>query len=1123
MNRIYSFLISFLLLIMTFIFVLSGDFCVYANYNDNYYSNPSSVNSCEISTLDFFTQNFNEYFSESEKTVLSEKGIFIKYENKIPTNCVETSINGDALIVTAYEYTYMDINNRCVIWYPKEVILNGITKQFEKKEDYYSCSFNNLVSSDEYISVYYSLKLIINKDNINNTLNETYEMAKNLEIKREEYNSNKALYEQYIIDLKQYQNDMESYNSYLLAKSEWDKKNNLYLKYLSDYNLYLETEKKYEEYTNLWNQYLIDKEKYNAYKLELQKYEETAEEKIEDYQTYVEKMKNINYRISILSLITKEMTSLNRSVYSAVIGSTVDLVLENEASLIELGVDKKVVEIARNATNKLRELFNAYVSLDNDKEIYSFYVKNYSDLKKYSEALLTSLEYLYRKGPVEKLLSIIQNTDNNYKEKYIILIAQLGLLCNALDDNDVKNYEKKDIIDLTSWKIDNRTIKDILNEEISIVDDSIQSYPPGSERSYPEPVEKPTPPAEVKEPVAPTEVVPISEPEEVENPGEPPLEVKKPSEPEKVIEPEEFKLEGFDLQLVTEYHNGQLKKHKVIDNDYEYLIDTVLNKKIRTEGKVTITFYDETKLNILAVEQTDIGEHIIYSGVTPTKIPDDVIYQSYEFVGWVDDNGNFIDLNNVTKDLFAFPKFRGIYKKYQITWNLPDGLIVQEYEYGSMPEAPVGITKEDDEYYYYSFKGWNTNVEKVTEDKEYTAIFNAFPYYTVVWNVGEEQYKQKYKEGEIPSLSEELLIKANTSTQYFCFYQWDKAIQPVNENQEYTAIFTEHSFVKSDGQELDVNFNENNVIINTETRDIDISGLLDYKDIDEYKLIININQISVSVDIKDINSTDNENITNIELLENVENGKTKYKLRFIKDKNEVVLGCNIYVSVLGEYDESHTRVFEDETMIKSTVHNECISFIMKENHEYRISSIYSINILPSTIEIKSDVEEAEVGQIVSLELNGLPLGMKLDKLYVQDTNDEYISVDGNAFIMPASNVFVGAIISKIEYTVSFIIDGEIISSNKYYYGDIVEVPKNTFKISDDQYSYEFIGWDKEITPVCEDITYVANYEEKPIVDNAYRRINILRIIKIVLISIVSSTVVLIGLFIYLKKRSKKQI
>ena len=65
----------------------------------------------------------------------------------------------------------------------------------------------------------------------------------------------------------------------------------------------------------------------------------------------------------------------------------------------------------------------------------------------------------------------------------------------------------------------------------------------------------------------------------------------------------------------------------------------------------------------------------------------------------------------------------------------------------------------------------------------------------------------------------------------------------------------------------------------------------------------------------------------------------------------------------------------------------------------------------------------------------------------------------------------------IEYTVVFKdYDGDVISSNKYHYGDTVAVPSNPTRVSDVIGSYTFTGWDKEVVNCAGDTTYTAIYE-----------------------------------------------
>lgn len=65
-----------------------------------------------------------------------------------------------------------------------------------------------------------------------------------------------------------------------------------------------------------------------------------------------------------------------------------------------------------------------------------------------------------------------------------------------------------------------------------------------------------------------------------------------------------------------------------------------------------------------------------------------------------------------------------------------------------------------------------------------------------------------------------------------------------------------------------------------------------------------------------------------------------------------------------------------------------------------------------------------------------------------------------------------------EYTVTFKNeDGKVITTEKYKYGQIPQEPsEKPTKEADSQYTYEFIGWDKEIDKVIGEATYTAKYK-----------------------------------------------
>lgn len=64
------------------------------------------------------------------------------------------------------------------------------------------------------------------------------------------------------------------------------------------------------------------------------------------------------------------------------------------------------------------------------------------------------------------------------------------------------------------------------------------------------------------------------------------------------------------------------------------------------------------------------------------------------------------------------------------------------------------------------------------------------------------------------------------------------------------------------------------------------------------------------------------------------------------------------------------------------------------------------------------------------------------------------------------------------YTVKFVdYNDEVLFEGVYEYGKLPEEPEKPTRENDDKYSYEFIGWDKEIEEVTKNTTYKACYKE----------------------------------------------
>jgi uncharacterized repeat protein (TIGR02543 family) len=112
----------------------------------------------------------------------------------------------------------------------------------------------------------------------------------------------------------------------------------------------------------------------------------------------------------------------------------------------------------------------------------------------------------------------------------------------------------------------------------------------------------------------------------------------------------------------------------------------------------------------------------------------------YKFEGWYKEdactNAWDFDSDVVEGNTTLYAKWTA--NKYKITWwdaqeTLENHVIaVEEYEYGEMPSYTYN--KPNDYAYSYEVIGWTPNLEQVTADKTYTALYYAIPLTLVVNN-----------------------------------------------------------------------------------------------------------------------------------------------------------------------------------------------------------------------------------------------------------------------------------------------------------------------------------------------------------------------------------------------------
>jgi hypothetical protein len=171
-----------------------------------------------------------------------------------------------------------------------------------------------------------------------------------------------------------------------------------------------------------------------------------------------------------------------------------------------------------------------------------------------------------------------------------------------------------------------------------------------------------------------------------------------------------------------------------------------------------------------------------------------------------------------------------------------------------------------------------------------------------------------------------------------------------------------------------------------------------------------------------------------------------------------------------------------------------------------------ISVISQNITVAVDKSEALPGESVSVNIE-VPPGYELISLYYLDSLGGRVTIEGGSFIMPNSDVSVGAELKRIVYTVNFVSDGMIISTKKYYYGDTVEIPEGLEKAGDGSYSYKFLRWAPTVDVVTKDVNYNAVYEKTPIVREEVRGLKISEgTLRILIIAGIFAVVTLLGIF-----------
>lgn len=1066
-----------------------------------------------MNSADILSNALGEELSSLEREFLSENEITLKYSTQINSSNIVAKVEDNSLTIILSPFSYIANNGERVSWIPYTV--NGQKVSYQNGS--YTYTVNDISEeSKDYVDITYHASLKVNSNDINKYINSAYNHAVEVNSKldgeeakfnqaQEVYNQEYSKYLAYTSEMEKYNEDLKKYNNYIQSYSAWEKNN-------KKYNNYLTEKAEYDKALKEYNAYIKELDNYNS---QYQKYREylankvVYEREIEEYNQATSSLdkQTAIYQLEILDFITKKVTSLNRTLAGAITGNAVTTVLAEKESLVTVcHVESRAVDLASNATTKLRALIASFNQCKTDSEKYMFYILSKEDLTTAFTDLLVALDFIYQYPDYTMVRRIMEKQGK--VEEFEILLAQLYCICNALTDEVIPNYVVKykganktyaRYFDdsYTIGANSTRTPKEILGEDF--LEDKNLSTP--LENGFPELPKKPVEPTKVDEPKRPTVVAKPVAPEVVQNPGEPPLEVIAPTLPEKVDKPTppiKYQPTEKEIAFKNALLDGTLAQRELLSGHIS--IDATVNtvKYFRNARLVNVRFFDGVSDEpIYMLKDVEIGSAITFQGIYPTKHKEGYICT---LIGWQDQEGNYINCNALQtdkSDLDLYPLFDETPELYSIYW-IVDGITkISKHPYNSMPrydEELLGeLKKISAGVRQYRFIGWSLNgtqysegipLAKVDGEQTYVALFEESYVVTfIVDGIGESQAVWS---GDLPIIPPEPQ-REGTPYQLYRFIGWDKEVGEIYEDTSFTAQFDSYNFATDNGNPLKLTTTDESYIIscNSYSAMYNISNIIKTTAEGDRDILLECTDGDITLSNQNAKDFLILNVVYIQF-ESVIQSTGGYKLTlklFDKDGDPCTYSGKIHVTLPNFEVTERSHLMEMEGVFKKEV-----SYAYKENTlivdvipftVYSMDSLYSISVLSSeNATINVNKLSAEKGDRITVKVKNIIDGAYITGIYIVDEKGESKDLDGYTFLMPDSDITIGVLTEYYKYNVTFKANGKVLFTQSYKYGEKLTPPQIPDITADEGFIYRFVGWDKEISAVTADCEYNAIFKKE---------------------------------------------
>ena len=459
------------------------------------------------------------------------------------------------------------------------------------------------------------------------------------------------------------------------------------------------------------------------------------------------------------------------------------------------------------------------------------------------------------------------------------------------------------------------------------------------------------------------------------------------------------------------------------------------------------------------VEQYDYGQIPVYPNGIPQE-PSTVEYD-YTFLNWQE------EIVPVTGNTYYHARFNITTRSYMIRF-IVEGVEVYNanFPYGTVPVygGPTP-TKDGDVQYSYKFVGWDKELDIVTGEATYTAVFEQNVNSYLVKFVDEDDtvlYQQTFEYGQTPSYQGETPTKDPTVSEVYTFYHWDLEASPVTKDCAYTAVWlvTPRQYV--------INFlNGEDVLQSSEYA---YGSTPSYSGATPTKLSTDQYDYTFSGWDKEISQVTGEEtyvaqfeatVRKYEITFAFENHTYKYdveygKLPEFKGEIEEKAADAQYSYTFNGWDKEIVPV-TGATTYTATYSSSLNSYLVKFVDE-------NSNILYQN--------SFEYGQVPTYDGETPTKASTVDKDFTFSGWDKALAeVTGEQTYVAQFNE------SVRKYTVRFEnYNGDLLETKQVPYDSVPAYEGSTpNKPSDVQYDYTFSGWDKALEGIKGDTTYVAEF------------------------------------------------